>query len=272
MVQHLRVLESLWQHGQHQSGRGQHGRRHRQRAAWQSQSRRSNRRHAEEQRPARLGVHGQSQRDGSGGVGRLLRRNRHPFRLQRRSGQRRHQQQASPHARILREREGESDFAENHRPRRDRGRPHRQQHLRLHRQRRARQSRQLSQQHHQRQHQHHRQRNHRRTRQHQAERRHDPLRNRGSRHPVSQCATADKSSTQCPERRAAGRGERRQRTSRRIHRHRHSATQLKHAFVHANSAPETGSDLFPKRRRNPQPASTRSRRRYPRQVDRRSRR
>ena len=75
------------------------------------------------------------------------------------------------------------DFAENHRPRRDRGRPHRQQHLRLHRQRRARQSRQLSQQHHQRQHQHHRQRNHRRTRQHQAERRHDPLRNRGSRHP-----------------------------------------------------------------------------------------
>ena len=231
MVQHLRVLESLWQHGQHQSGRGQHGRRHRQRAAWQSQSRRSNRRHAEEQRPARLGVHGQSQRDGSGGVGRLLRRNRHPFRLQRRSGQRRHQQQASPHARILREREGESDFAENHRPRRDRGRPHRQQHLRLHRQRRARQSRQLGQRHYQRQHQRHRQRNHRRTRQHQAERRHDPLRNRGSRHPVSQCATADKSSTQCPERRAAGRGERRQRTSRRIHRHRHSANPAQHAFV-----------------------------------------
>ena len=135
MVQHLRILESVWQYPRHQSCRGQRRRGHRQRPARQNEPRRPDRRHAERQRPAWLGIHGQGRSDGSGTVRRLLCSDHHPLRFQRGSRQRRDRQQEPADAGILCQRKIEPDLPENHRSRRDHRRPYRQQHLRLHRQR-----------------------------------------------------------------------------------------------------------------------------------------
>ena len=111
----------------------QHGRRHRQRAAWQSQSRRSNRRHAEEQRPARLDLRHRSRGHGPSGIRQGIRSHHHSQRLFRRSRRRGDRRQESAHSGVLRQRKSQRHRPQSHRRRRVHCGPHGQFHIRLHR-------------------------------------------------------------------------------------------------------------------------------------------
>ena len=145
MVQHLRILGSVRQHQQHQGRGGQLRQRHGQRTARLGESRRPDRRDPQEQRSARMAVHERGRSPGCGEVQRLLCGDHHSLRLQRQPRRRARQQRHTTDARILREREIQSDFSENHRfGRNDRG-SHRQQHLRVDGQRSALQRTQFRQ-------------------------------------------------------------------------------------------------------------------------------